>query len=178
MATRKKVESKFRDTSTLRAIAHTAVRLAFGGVKTEEAVQAIRAEAAKLDIDSLAKGEEVFGANISAGEIDDARLTTLIEEALAKNAPGKLLNTLYAAKSYNGLLRALLIEGTFSGIGKRVGVSTQAVQQWADQGYVPLKRIPEFESLYGIPRKELMNPRYPEYTAMLDEPTFDAIDPV
>lgn len=169
MATRKKVESKFRDSSILRSIAHTAVRLAFKGVKPEEAALAIRTEATKLGIESLQQAEQVFGANISAGEIDDSRLTALIEEALAKNASGKLLNTLYAARSYNGLLRALLIEGSFSDIAKRVGVSTQAVQQWADQGYVPLNRIPEFESLYGIPRAELMNPKY---AAVLAEPNF------
>jgi len=171
MATRRKVESKFRDSSILRAIAHTAVRLAFKGVKPEEAAQAIRAEAAKIGIATLDEAEKVFGANISAGEIDDARLTALIEEALAANASGKLLNTLYGAKAYNGLLRALLIEGSFSEIGKRVGVSTQAVQQWADQGYVPLNRIPEFESLYGIPRVELMNPKY---AAALAEPAFSS----
>lgn len=171
MATRRKVESKFRDSSILRAIAHTAVRMAFKAVNPEDAQQAIRVEAAKIGISTLDEAEKVFGANLSAGEIDDVRLTALIEEALAANASGKLLNTLYGAKAYNGLLRALLIEGSFSDIGKRVGVSTQAVQQWADQGYVPLNRIPEFEALYGIPRVELMNPKY---ASVLAEPQFSS----
>jgi predicted GH43/DUF377 family glycosyl hydrolase len=169
MATRKKLESKYRDSSVLRAIAHTAVRLAFKGVKAEEAAATIRLEAAKLGIESLQQADQVFGANISAGEIEDPRMTVLIEEALAKNASGKLMQILYTARSYNGLLRAVLIEGSFADIAKRVGVSTQAVQQWADQGYVPLNRIPEFESLYGIPRADLMNPKY---ASVLAEPNF------
>jgi hypothetical protein len=38
-------------------------------------------------------------------------------------------------------------------------------------GYVPLGRIPEIESTYGVPRKDLMNPKY---AAALAEPNFSS----
>lgn len=41
-----------------------------------------------------------------------------------------------------------------------LGVSYQSVQQWVKQGYVPLGRVTEIESIYGVPRHRLVNPKY------------------
>jgi DNA-binding transcriptional regulator YdaS (Cro superfamily) len=55
-------------------------------------------------------------------------------------------------------------------IARDLGVTFQAVQQWVKQGYVPLTRVTEIESLYGIPRHRLVNPKYLE---TMTRPTFD-----
>lgn len=162
-------KSKFRDTSTLRAIAHVALRAAFNGVTREEADKAILAEAERIGVLSLDHADALFGGNRSAGEIDDPRLTALIKEAVSKDSDGRLLNTLYTAPSYNGVLKAAVVAGSFATIARDVGVSPQAVQKWAEQGYVPLARIPEFENLYGVPRSELVNQKI---FALIAEPQF------
>lgn len=172
MATRKPAPSRFRDNSTLRAIAHVAVRFAFDGLSAGDAIKAIRAGAAQIGVTSLQQAEEVFGANAPQGEIKDPRLSRLIEKALAANASRKLLNALYMADAYNGVLEALVIAGSMADMAKKLGVSHQAVQQWVDRGYVPLVRIPEIESVYGIPRADLMNPKY---AAILAEPKFQEV---
>lgn len=164
-------KSKFRDNSTLRAIAHVALRAAFGGMDKAEAEEAIKAEAVKLGVVSLADADEVFGGNRSVGEIEDPRITALIQEAIAKDADGHLLNTLYTAPAYNGVLKAAVVAGSFANIARDVGVSPQAVQKWAEQGYVPLARIPEFENLYGVDRREMVNQKY---FAVIAEPQFPA----
>jgi DNA-binding transcriptional regulator YdaS (Cro superfamily) len=90
----------------------------------------------------------------------DKKLNALLERALAGATHGRVLDMLYNAPCYNGVLAAAVEAGSLSELSRQVGVSPQAVQQWAAQGYVPLNRIAEIESLYGIPRAELMNPKY------------------
>lgn len=99
----------------------------------------------------------------------DKRLKALTDEMIKTGAPGGLLNAVMAAKRYSGILHAIVKAGGFSQLARDVGVSYQAVQQWSSQGYVPLTRVTEIEALYGIPRTELMNPKY---AAALAEPNF------
>lgn len=99
----------------------------------------------------------------------DKKLNELLERALNRNVHGHILNMLSRASSYSGILAAAVEAGSLSELARQVGVSPQAVQQWAGQGFVPLNRIAEIETIYGIPRKELMNPKY---TAALAEPNF------
>lgn len=101
----------------------------------------------------------------------DKKLKALTETAMSNGASGHLLNILYSAKGYSGILAAVVQAGSLSAVSRQLGVSHQAVQQWASQGYVPLARIPEIESLYGVPRVELMNPKY---TTALAAPTFSS----
>jgi DNA-binding transcriptional regulator YdaS (Cro superfamily) len=101
----------------------------------------------------------------------DKKLNALLERALDRNIHGHILNMLYRAISYNGVLAAAVEAGSLSELARQTGVSPQAVQQWAAQGFVPLNRIAEIESLYGIPRAELMNPKY---AAALAEPNFSS----
>lgn len=99
----------------------------------------------------------------------DKRIELLMERAVANGASGHLLNMLTSAKQYSGILAAVAHAGSLSQLAKDLGVSFQAVQQWVAQGYVPTARIPEIESLYGVPRASLMNPKY---TAILASPEF------
>lgn len=101
----------------------------------------------------------------------DKRLKTLTDQMIKDGAPGGLLNAVMAAKKYSGILHAIVNAGGFSQMARDVGVSYQAVQQWSSQGYVPLTRVTEIEALYGIPRTELMNPKY---AATLADPSFSA----
>ena len=99
----------------------------------------------------------------------DKRLKALTEQMIKDGAPGGLLNAVMSAKKYTGILHTIVKAGGFSQLARELGVTYQAVQQWHSQGYVPLTRVTELESLYGVPRTELMNPKY---AAALAEPKF------
>lgn len=101
----------------------------------------------------------------------DKRLKKLTEQMIKDGAPGGLINAVMAAKKYSGILHAVVKAGGFSQLARVLGVTYQAVQQWSGQGYVPLARVTEIEALYGIPRTELMNPKY---AAALAEPNFSS----
>ena len=101
----------------------------------------------------------------------DKRLKALTDQMIKDGAPGGLLNAVMAAKRYSGVLHAIVKAGGFSQMARDVGVSYQAVQQWSSQGFVPLTRVTEIEALYGVPRTELMNPKY---AAALADPTFSS----
>jgi len=101
----------------------------------------------------------------------DKRLKTLTDQMIKDGAPGGLLNAVMAAKRYSGVLHAIVKAGGFSQMARDVGVSYQAVQQWSSQGFVPLTRVTEIEALYGVPRTELMNPKY---AAALADPSFSS----
>ncbi|MNW00330.1 hypothetical protein D3C71_1958060 [compost metagenome] len=101
----------------------------------------------------------------------DKRLKALTEQMIKDGAPGGLLNAVMAAKRYSGVLHAIVKAGGFSQLARDVGVTYQAVQQWHSQGYVPLTRVTELEALYGVPRTELMNPKY---AAALADPSFSS----
>lgn len=76
----------------------------------------------------------------------------------------------------DAIIRASELNNKHSGIAKMakdLGVSYQAVQQWAKQGYVPLIRVTEIETLYGVPRHRLVAPKYLE---TLGRPRFDPSD--
>jgi DNA-binding transcriptional regulator YdaS (Cro superfamily) len=99
----------------------------------------------------------------------DNRLKELTQRIINDGTHGALLNTVMSAKKYTGILAAVVAAGGLSPMARQLGVSYQAVQQWMGQGYVPLIRVTEIESLYGVPRAELMNPKY---AAALAEPNF------
>lgn len=99
----------------------------------------------------------------------DKRLKALTDQMIKDGAPGGLLNAVMAAKKYTGILHTIVKAGGFSQLARQIGVSYQAVQQWHSQGYVPLTRVTELEALYGVPRTELMNPKY---AAALADPSF------
>lgn len=101
----------------------------------------------------------------------DKKLDALNKYAVANGASLAVMNALLDASSYSGILDAVVRAGSLQNLSDKLGVTYQAVQQWLKTGYVPLARIPEIESLYGVPRTELMNPKY---AAALAEPNFSA----
>lgn len=102
----------------------------------------------------------------------DKKLKELNQYAARTGATLAVMNALHNAKQYSGILEAVVRAGSLQHISDTLGVSYQAVQQWLKIGYVPLGRIPEIESLYGVPRTDLMNPKY---AAALAEPNFKEV---
>jgi DNA-binding transcriptional regulator YdaS (Cro superfamily) len=62
-------------------------------------------------------------------------------------------------KQMCGVARAIAMAGSQEALAERLGVSKQAVQKWAARGYVPPGRVVEIEAQYGIPRRDLLDPR-------------------
>ena len=101
----------------------------------------------------------------------DKKLDALNKYAVANGATLAVMNALLDASKYSGILDAVVRAGSLQNLADKLGVTYQAVQQWLKTGYVPLARIPEIESIYGVSRVELMNPKY---AAALAEPNFSA----
>lgn len=60
--------------------------------------------------------------------------------------------------SATGIAAAVEIAGTQAKLAQQLGVSQQAVSQWIDQGWVPLRRAEQIEGLFTIPRSRLLDP--------------------
>jgi len=58
-----------------------------------------------------------------------------------------------------GVQRAVDIMGSHAKLGDPLGISRQAVAQWALQGYVPWERVAEVHTLTGVPKRDLIDPR-------------------
>lgn len=58
-----------------------------------------------------------------------------------------------------GIADAVLRAGSQTELANKIGVSQQVVSKWLKRGFVPLSRVVEIESEYGIPRARLANPR-------------------
>lgn len=101
----------------------------------------------------------------------DKRLKALREHVLKHGCSLAVVTALGKAEKYTGILEVVVKAGDLQEPADTLGVSYQAVQQWLKVGYVPLARIPELESIYGVPRTELMNPKY---AAVLVEPNFSS----
>jgi len=101
----------------------------------------------------------------------DKKLEALKQYALKHRPTLAVMNALVAAGAYTGILDVVVRAGSLDALADKLGVTYQAVQHWLKLGYVPLGRIPEIESIYGVPRVELMNPKY---AAALAEPNFSS----
>lgn len=62
--------------------------------------------------------------------------------------------------SISGISEAVVAAGNQSELARQLGVTAQAVGQWVKRGWAPTSRIVEIETLYGIPRVRLINPRH------------------
>jgi hypothetical protein len=98
----------------------------------------------------------------------DKRLLQLRDVALAGKSRA-VVNAVLKADRYSGILAALVEAGSPNALADKLGVNYQAVQQWVLAGYVPLGRITEIEALYGIPRADLIDPKY---AAAMSGPSF------
>ena len=59
----------------------------------------------------------------------------------------------------SGILDAILAAGSQRKLAEELGVTQQAVQQWKQQGFAPRNRVAEIETLYGVERARLLDPR-------------------
>lgn len=57
-----------------------------------------------------------------------------------------------------GIAVAVERAGTQAKLAQQLGVSQQAVSQWIEQGWVPLRRAEQIEGLFTIPRSRLLDP--------------------
>ena len=62
-------------------------------------------------------------------------------------------------KARSGIAQAIELAGGQEPLAQRLGVTKQAVQKWAQRGYVPPRRVVEIEAEYGIKRRDLIDPR-------------------
>lgn len=58
-----------------------------------------------------------------------------------------------------GIKKAIDAAGGQVKLAEALNVSQQVVSQWHTKGWVPAGRVIEIESLYGVPRQELVKPK-------------------
>lgn len=63
-----------------------------------------------------------------------------------------------ARKKENAVSDACKVVGSQRALADKLKVSEQVVSMWAKNGWVPVRRAPQIESLTGIPRGRLINP--------------------
>ena len=57
----------------------------------------------------------------------------------------------------SAVLKAITAAGGPTALGRALGVTPQAIQDWRRKGYVPPARAKEIEMQYGIPRNDLVS---------------------
>lgn len=62
-------------------------------------------------------------------------------------------------KAKSGIAQAIALAGSQEKLAARLGIFKHAVQKWVARGYVPPARAIEIESEFGIPRRDLLDPR-------------------
>lgn len=58
-----------------------------------------------------------------------------------------------------GMYRAVEKAGGVAKLAEKLGVKRQAVYPWLTRGWAPAARAEQIETLYGIPRNELLSPK-------------------
>lgn len=58
-----------------------------------------------------------------------------------------------------GIEAAIKAAGNQAKLGDALGVTQQTVSLWLKAGYVPNEHIVAIETLYGVPRGRLINPK-------------------
>lgn len=67
-----------------------------------------------------------------------------------------------------GIEQAVEAAGGQVKMAEDMGVTQQAISIWVQRGFAPMKRIVEIETRYGVPRLQLINPRFAD---LVDLPT-------
>lgn len=63
------------------------------------------------------------------------------------------------ATELKGLALAVEKAGSISALARLVGVAHQVMNRWVQKGFVPLDRAVQINQEYGIPTRELVNPK-------------------
>jgi len=63
------------------------------------------------------------------------------------------------ATDLKGVALAVEKAGSISALARFVGVAHQVMNRWVQKGYVPLDRAVQINQEYGIPTRELVNPK-------------------
>lgn len=69
------------------------------------------------------------------------------------------MTNLQQERQLTGIAEVVAIAGGQTELAEKVGVSQQAVSKWLRNGFVPLSRVIEIETQFGVPRARLANPR-------------------
>lgn len=97
---------------------------------------------------------------------NQAKLQSLKARAIENQCSLAVMNAVQDAPAYTGILDVVVRAGSLQTLAEELGVTYQAIQQWLKVGFVPLSRIAEIQTYYGVPRTELMNPKYLEALAV------------
>ena len=62
-------------------------------------------------------------------------------------------------REFSGIEQVVALAGGQACLARQVGVTQQAVASWLRRGYVPVRRVIEIESQYGVDREKLVCPR-------------------
>ena len=73
--------------------------------------------------------------------------------------------------STTGVEDAIRAAGNQASLGNALGVTQQTVSLWLKAGYVPNEHIVAIETLYGVPRAKLINPRLASLIELPSEST-------
>lgn len=65
-------------------------------------------------------------------------------------------------KAKSGIAQAIALAGSQEALAVRLGVTKQAVQKWAQRGYVPPNRVLMIASEFHIPKRDLLDMRLSE----------------
>jgi len=62
--------------------------------------------------------------------------------------------------STTGIADAILAAGGQGALARKLGISQQAVSRWVKRGCVPVPHIVQIETMFGVPRTRLINPKH------------------
>lgn len=78
-------------------------------------------------------------------------------------------NLVTVSEVLTGIQAAVRAAGGQGKMATALGVSQQAVSLWLRRGYVPPRHIVQIETLYGVPRARLINPKIADLLAPLGD---------
>lgn len=78
-------------------------------------------------------------------------------------------NLVTVSEVLTGIQAAIRQAGGQVDLAKALGVSQQAVSLWLRRGYVPPRHIVQIETLYGVPRARLIDPKIANLLAPLGD---------
>lgn len=63
------------------------------------------------------------------------------------------------SQHHSGIAKAVMVAGGQVKLAQVLGVTQQFISTCLRRGYVPVRRAVEIEMMFGVPRRQLINPR-------------------